>query len=170
MHYVTIKEVAEKIGMDRSHARRFVLSLGIRPEKRRVSGSNGQLVLTVSPEQANKIIEARNAKGFGSKSIVVDNENGFFYVIQLVPDLDPRRIKLGFANNTKERLMQHRTAAPTAVIVKDWPCKRSWEKVAIDCVSQGAKHILNEVYESEDIDGIVEIADDFFSLMPDVNI
>jgi hypothetical protein len=33
--------------------------------------------------------------------------------IMLVPELDPRRIKLGYADELSYRLSQHRTAAPT---------------------------------------------------------
>jgi hypothetical protein len=57
--------------------------------------------------------------------------DGFFYVIQLAPDVAPQRIKLGWALDAAKRLKEHRCAAPTAVLVQSWPCARQWEKHAI---------------------------------------
>jgi hypothetical protein len=98
----------------------------------------------------------------------VELENGCFYVIQLVPELDPRRIKLGFAIDLADRLSQHRTAAPTAKVLKSWPCKRAWELTAMDCLSlTHCRHILNEVFECDDLDELLKKGEDFFALLPD---
>jgi hypothetical protein len=39
--YVSIKELAAELGMDRSHARKYVLNLGLAPVKRRTPDSGG---------------------------------------------------------------------------------------------------------------------------------
>ncbi len=166
--FVSLKALATELGMDRSHARRYVLRLGVKPQKRRTPDSGGQLTLTVSSSEAEFIKNRRNEQGFLDSAKPVQNEAGFFYIIQLVPELDPKRVKLGFADDVNVRLSQHRTSAPTAVVLKSWPCKRSWESTVIDAlVSVDGKLILNEVYEFEDIQSLLESAEQLFSFLPD---
>lgn len=94
------------------------------------------------------------------------NRYGFFYIIQLVPEALPDRVKIGFADNVQFRLAQHRTAAPTAKLLKSWPCKRSWDYAAMDSITrEGCKLVLNEVFEG-DIEGILKRAEKFFAVMP----
>ena len=50
--------------------------------------------------------------------------------------------------------------------MKQWPCKRSWEGTAIDCLAAGCRLILNEVYECEDVDGLLARGEQFFGLLP----
>ena len=133
--FISLKTLAAEMGMDRSHARRYVLRLGVEPQKRRTQDSGGQLTLTVSAIEAEFIKSRRNEQGFLENAKPVQNEAGFFYIIQLVPELDPKRVKLGFADDVSVRLSQHRTSAPTAVVLKSWPCKRSWESTVIDALA-----------------------------------
>lgn len=166
--FISLKELAAELGMDRSHARRYVLKLGIAPQKRRTPASNGQLTLTVDASEAKFIRDRRSEQGFLDSAKPVQNEAGFFYVIQLVPELDPKRIKLGFAADVTIRLSQHRTSAPTATILRAWPCKRSWESTVIDILAScGGKLILNEVYEFVSIQSLLTHAEQLFLLMPD---
>lgn len=165
---MSIKHLAEKLGMDRSHARRYVLKLGFKPEKRRTPDSGNQLTLTITAEEAEKILKHRTEQGFTEQGKAVESEAGMFYVIQLVPELDPRRIKLGFTIGLNDRLVQHQTAAPTAKVLKSWPFKRSWEVTVMDCLSSVAcRHILNEVFECDDLDNLVRRGDEFFRILPD---
>lgn len=165
---VSIKDLAGKLGMDRSHARRYVLKLGFKPQKRRTVGSGNQLTLTVTRTEAESILKHRRDQGFTSEGKPVETGWGVFYVIQLVPELDPRRIKLGFAGDLTDRLTQHRTAAPTAMILRSWPCRRAWEVTVMDCLTSVAcRHILNEVFECDAIDDLIEKGEAFFRLLPD---
>jgi hypothetical protein len=167
--YISIKNLAEELGMDRSHARKYVLKLGIIPKKRRTEDSANQLTLTVTLDEAKRIKENRLEQGFNSERKVLNNEYGYFYIIKLVPELDPKRIKLGYTNDLKDRLNQHKTAAPTATIIKSWPCKREWETTVIDSLSSiNCKHILNEVFECYDIEKLIEHGDNLFKLLPDL--
>ena len=125
--FVSLKELAEQLGTDRSQFRRYVLNLGYTVHKRRTQGSGGQLTLCVSTAEANEIVARRTEQGFVSSTAVAISDVGVFYVIQLVPELDPQRLKLGFAESISQRHSQHRTAAPTAKVLHTWPCKRSWE-------------------------------------------
>jgi hypothetical protein len=165
--YVSLKQLAEELGLDRSNMRKYALRHGVKPHKRRTPDSGNQLTLAVSISEAEFIRAKRSEEGFLSSSKPVSKEVGVFYVIRLVPELDPRRIKLGFADDLNSRLVQHRTAAPTAVVAKSWPCKRSWEVTVMDCLSAcHCKLILNEVFECEDVDALIRKADELFSLLP----
>lgn len=165
--YVSIKDLAQRLGMDRSHARRYVMKLGYSFHKRRTPDSGSQLTLCVTGAEADEIASQRADKGFTASTVVVLSDVGVFYVIQLVPDLDPKRLKLGFAESLEQRLSQHRTAAPTARVLRAWPCKRLWEFTAIDALTrEGCRLILNEVFECDEPDTLVRRGDAFFSLLP----
>ena len=169
--YISVKHLAEKLGMDRSHARRYVLKLGMKPQKRRTADSGGQLTLTVTKQEAEAILKHRKEQGFTSENKPVESEAGFFYVIQLVPELDPKRIKLGLAIDLKNRLIQHRTAAPTSIVLKSWPCKRSWETTVMDCLSSiTCRHILNEVFECDTLNDLIAKGDELFRILPKPNV
>lgn len=43
---------------------------------------------------------------------------GFFYIIQLIPEVLPNRVKIGYTDNLDVRLKEHQTAAPTAKLIK----------------------------------------------------
>lgn len=166
--FVSLKDLACDIGMDRSHARRYVLKLGLRPEKRRTADSGGQLTLTLTQDEAEFVRTKRKEDGFLNSLKPVQSDIGVFYVVQLIPELDPTRIKLGFADDAAARLNQHRTSAPTAQIIKTWPSRRSWENTAIDCLTAvGCKVIMNEVYECNDLEALLRTGDAFFELLPE---
>lgn len=165
--YLSIKDLAKRLGMDRSHARRYVMKLGYSFHKRRTPDSGSQLTLCVTNAEADEIVSLRADKGFTASTVVAISDVGVFYVIQLVPDLDPKRLKLGFAESLEQRLSQHRTAAPTARVLRAWPCKRPWELTAIDALTrEGCRLILNEVFECDDPDTLVKRGDAFFSMLP----
>ena len=166
--FVSIKELSERLGMDRSHARRYVLKSGFHPYKRRTRDSQNQLTLCLTEEEAQAILAKRGTEGFRGTTVPVVSDVGVFYVIQLVPELDPCRIKLGFAIDLLDRLSQHRTAAPTAVVMKSWPCKRTWEQTVMDCLtSVGCRLLLNEVFECDDPSSLVQRGESLFSILPD---
>lgn len=167
--FVSIKKLAEQLGMDRSHARRYVLKLGFHPKKRRTADSANQLTLTLTASEAEAALSRRREMGFLNSGRPLNNEHGVFYVVQLIPELDPKRLKLGFAVDLNERMSQHRTAAPTAKCLRTWPCRRAWESTVMDCITKsGCALIINEVYETNDIDELFHAGDSFFSLMPSV--
>lgn len=166
--YVTLKSLAQELQIDRSHLRRYVLSKGLTPCKVRTADSRGQPTLALSPEDAEFVRDLRAKEGFTYDTPVTTNGDGFFYVIRVVPDLAPGRVKFGFTCDIQVRLQAHRTSAPTAELVKAWPCRRSWECAAIASVTRvGCKLIANEVHDCDCIDNVVDRCDAFFAIMPD---
>jgi hypothetical protein len=92
--YVSLKQLSDDLGMDRSHARRYVLRHGIQPHKRRTPDSQSQLTLAVTVQEAEAIKTKRREEGFLDAAKPVVKEVGVFHIIRLVPELDPRRTKL----------------------------------------------------------------------------
>lgn len=170
---VGLAELAKRLGMaDSSGARRLIAregdSLGLELHR----GKGDKLLL--SRDDADRLIASYESR---RGPVQIDAEDsakydrfGSFYLIQLVPELRPNRVKVGFADNVDKRLTEHRTAAPTAKLLRAWPCKRSWENAAIDSITrEGCKLVLNEVYEG-DVNGFVARGDGFFAIMPNPDI
>jgi len=90
-----------------------------------------------------------------SEQSIDNNEIGTFYVIQLVPDLDPKRIQLGFTFNLEDKLSEIKMSAPTAVVAITWHCKSHWKQSIIYHVFlRKCHHILNDVYECENLNSV----------------
>ena len=64
IEYVSLKQLAETLGMDRSHTRRYVLGLGYHPHKRRTPESHNQLTLALPKSEADAVVAARREQGF----------------------------------------------------------------------------------------------------------
>lgn len=94
---------------------------------------------------------------------------GFFYIIQLVPEFQPNRVKIGYTDNLDTRLREHQTSAPTARYAGTWECKRSWDQAAMDSITRkDCVLVMNEVYEG-DVELFAQRAKEFFAVMPDGN-
>ena len=169
VEFVSLRQLAEAMEMDKSAARKYILKQGIRPEKRRTADSRGQPTLSFTKEEAERIIAVRRDQGFFGASFAkpVSEETGFFYVIQVVPELDPNRVKLGFASDIDNRLQSHRTSAPTAIVARKWPSRKSWEVTAISAMTAvGCRLISGEVFECDELDQLLLRGDRFFGLLP----
>ena len=165
--FVMLSALAKEFQIDKSNLRKYILKMGITFHKIRSRESKGQPALAVSVDDANVIRAKRDAEGFMSTPRPVVTNAGVFYIMQLIPELDATRIKLGFAESIQDRLAQHQTSAPTAKLVKAWACKRSWEGTVIDClVSSGCRLLTNEVYECDDIEEIIARGNKLFALLP----
>ena len=169
--FISLKSLANELRVDRSNLLKYVKGrTSIGPRKRRTSDSKNQPAIVFTPAEAESIRRQRVRDGYGTTSVVPTADNGEFYIIQLVPELDPKRLKLGFAENSDNRLSQHRTAAPTARVLKAWPCKRSWETTVMDALTvDHCRLILNEVFECDSIEELLSIGDTLFSHLPDPN-
>jgi hypothetical protein len=166
---IGIAEIAKRLNVDGTTIRRLIAreSDTLKLDLRR--GKGDKLLLT--REDADKLIASYEARRGPISAMAEDDEKfdryGSFYIIQLVPEALPNRVKIGYADNVEQRLIEHHTAAPTAKLLKAWSCKRSWDYAAMDCITrEECKLVLNEVYEG-DINGFLERAEQFFAIMPD---
>lgn len=165
---VGLAQLASRLKLDISSVRRLIARDAEHLQLQVHRGKQDRIML--SREDADRLVASYEAR----RGPIADSEGdatkydrfGYFYVIQLIPEYSPNRIKIGFADNAEKRLAEHRTAAPTARLVKTWPCKRSWDYAAMDSITrEGCKLVLNEVFEG-DVEGFVKRADSFFSVMP----
>jgi len=165
---VKMAEIARRLSLDLTSVRRFIAKEGDSLQIEVHRGKGDKILLTQA--DAEKLIARYQARrgpiANEAEPSATDDRFGFFYLIQLVPEAVPNRVKIGFADNVERRLGEHRTAAPTAKVLKSWPCKRSWDFAAMDCITRSdCKLVLNEVFEGE-IQGFIDRADAFFAIMP----
>jgi hypothetical protein len=162
METVLIKAVAEEIGIVKEYALRLAKKNGfeIHYGKRNVA--------SISKADAEKLIRNYEPRRSSGDERSAFDGFGYFYLIQLVPDEIPDRIKIGYTDSLDQRLSDHRATNPTLKLVKSWPCKRTWETAALASVTRdGCTHIGGEVY-SGDVQGFIERGNAFFALMPTV--
>jgi hypothetical protein len=165
---VGFAEIANRLGLDLRTVRRLIARESEALQIQLHRGKGGKVLL--SKEDADKLVASYEARRGPIASNAEDaakyDRYGYFYLIQLVPEALPNRVKIGFADNVDTRLAEHRTAAPTAKLLKAWPCKRSWDYAAMDSITRtGCKLVLNEVFEGE-LQGFLDRGESFFAIMP----
>ena len=167
---ISVKEFAENNGLHRQTVFRVLKRLRIEPSKSRGGEQNrGQTISYISQQDGRKVLEALASTRRQEDTDIPDAslyDIGVFYLLSLEPEHDPSRFKVGFANNLNERLRQHRCAAPFANVVQTWPCRRLWEKTAIECVTDGCERLHTEVFRAQSLAIIEEKCAQFFAMMP----
>jgi len=171
---ISVKDAGLQLGRRKQTIFKVINRLGIDIQKRRDQSSRNQFVAYISQADFKRIREdllsnAKSLNGSSENSQLNDtDERGVFYLVQLEPDHDPGRYKVGFAVNMSDRLRVHRCSAPFSKVLQKWPCKRLWEKTAIDCITASSERLHTEVYRSSSLQEIIERGNAFFKLMPKV--
>lgn len=166
---ISVEDAARAVGTTKHGLFKVLKRLSISTFKRKSAEHRGQAISFISHADFEFLANnytPQSAGGDAKSSTGVATDDGWFYLIQLEPDCDPGRFKLGFAVNLDERLRHHRCAAPYSTILDSWPCLSLWEKTAIDCASQGCEQIHTEVFRTDDIERVRQRCKDFFDLMP----
>lgn len=143
---ISVIDLAEEIGVRKQTVFKVAKRLGIEVEKLRTEQGRGQLVAHISADNADLIRESTTVSESAYEEDPESSAAGWFYLIQLEPDMDPNRIKLGFATDVEQRLRSHRTSAPYSILIKRWPCKALWEKTAIECIASQCERLHTEVF------------------------
>ncbi len=168
METISVIDVANNLGKQRAHIFKILGRLGIETVKEKSSSARGQKIAYITSEDYDRVKEYLAGAEIDSDKPNSQLEvGGVFYLIQLEPEHDPGRFKLGFATNIEERLRSHKTAAPFSKVLKTWPCKLLWEKTAMECASQGCVRLHTEVFRAESIDEVQSRCEQFFKLMPE---
>lgn len=163
---ISVIDVAKNLNRQKQHVFKVMRRLGIKTVKEKSSNARGQKIAFITLEDFDRVKSYFVETEDGLPESVQSEIGGVFYLIQLEPEHDPERFKLGFATNIEERLRSHRTAAPFSRLLKTWPCKLLWEKTAIDCATQGCDRIHTEVFRAKSIAEVQSKCDEFFALMP----
>lgn len=175
---ISIVDLANQVGKRKQTIFKILTRLGIQATKQRSVSSRGQLIAYITSEEAQLVLielssraesEATNTDLRAAEVAVSDAELGVFYLLALEPQHDPGRFKVGFAASLSERLQKHRCSAPLLTVVKYWPCKRLWERTAIDAVAFACERISTEVFRTDSIAKVAERCDQFFAFMPRVS-
>ncbi len=145
---ISVRDVAAHHGRRKQTIFKILKRLGIDTTKQRSSSGKNQMVAYITQEEfrrlSNEVLtittgnDSENGEAVRAEE-TASAEEGFFYLVQLEPELDIGRFKVGFAANLSERLRHLRCSAPFASLVKSWPCRRLWEKTAIESVSIGCE-------------------------------
>jgi len=118
--YVNFYELAKRLGMSYDTIRRSVAKfgdeLGIVVQKMKLPGSKGALTQCISTEDANTLVaflenKPKSDQIGGGENELSFRRFGYFYIIQVVPELMPNRLKIGYTDNLDQRLREHQTSA-----------------------------------------------------------
>jgi hypothetical protein len=170
---ISIAELADELGTYKQTIFKIVSRIGAQTVKRRDPDREGQLVALVNTSDATSIREAfalgRRSAETNPDMLDFTPEFGNFYLIQLEPEHDPGRFKVGFTTDLSGRLRHHRCSAPFAQYLKHWPCRRTWERAAIDCMTADAEKLHTEVFRGLSLDDVLMRAERFFAMMPSLS-
>lgn len=176
---ISVIDLANRIEKRKQTVFKVLARLSIEPRKLPGSNNRGQLIAYVTEEEARAVetelssigtpLEDSSERNLSSSSDALLAEQGVFYLLLLEPEHDPGRFKLGFAASLPERLRQLRCSAPLIEVVRTWPCKRLWEKTAIECAANGCTRLHTEVFRTESIASVISRCEQFFNLMPNIS-
>ena len=173
---ISVIEAGRQLECRKQTLFKIMRRLEIHAHKRRDANSGNQVVAYITQDELTRVKEAliagRSRRSEDGESDDEDGDEfvsaeiGVFYLIQLEPDHDPFRFKVGFAANMNDRLRQLRCSAPYSIVVKNWPCRRLWEKTAIDCLTFGCERLHTEVFRCSSLETVVAKGEQFFGMMP----
>jgi hypothetical protein len=123
---ILVKDLAIRLGMDRSHTLKLVKALNIETKTVRTPETGMQASSAVSKEDAAKMEEWRSSRGF-SKSVEVTEQRSFLYAILPDPVLRPGRVKVGKATTPDNRFADYKTICPEMQVLRVWPAPPSCE-------------------------------------------
>jgi hypothetical protein len=167
----TLSTLADVLGSDRATVREYVERLGFRFHIELI-GVRRKPAACLTTDQAAAVARAYQADlALGplpdhTELDPPDRNYGVVYLLQLEPDCDPGRFKVGFSSKPWTRINDLLTVAPLAQCVAMWPARRNWERAAIVAIAQFATQIREEVFRGADIHDAIRAGDKFFDAMP----
>lgn len=166
---VAIPDLADELQVRKQRLFKLLPRLGIRPVLRREPSRGNQNVATITIAECGLLrreLEGARATDKALPFLNPSDDVGYFYLIQLEPEHDPARFKVGFTVELEGRLQKHRCSAPFATYLRTWPCRRTWERAAIDCSTDGCEQLHTEVFRATDLNQVTAKAEAFFAVMP----
>lgn len=170
---VSVAQAADILGVRKQHLFKIIKRLGIETHQEKSDSTGphrGARIAFISKADFEHLEEyLKDSHTENEPDSVDSSQGGVFYLIQLEPEHDPTRFKLGFASDVGSRLRQHKTAAPYSKVIGTWPCKLLWEKTAIESIARGCDRIHTEVFRGRSIEIVRERCEEFFALMPSID-
>jgi len=168
---VTIAALSREWGVDKTTVRRYILRHGFDLLRVRSVDQSHQMSFALSASDADLLREMRSREGYTlngtAGSLSEENALGVLYIVQVIPDVDPLRIKIGFAQDVGRRVAAYRIISPTVATVRIWQCRAAWERAAIDSiVAVHCTLIGGDVYTCTSLEHVLQRGDAFFACMP----
>jgi hypothetical protein len=168
---ISVIDLANHYGKRKQSIFKILKRLGIETKKLRSPNNRGQVIAYITNDESRLVLSDLQSEGIerevsNSLPDALLAEQGVFYLLVLEPDHDYGRFKVGFATNLSERLRALRCSAPFLRVVRTWPCKRLWEKTAIESIADGCERLHTEVFRTTSLEAVVTRCDRFFELMP----
>jgi T5orf172 domain len=165
--WISISSIAKLHGRHKAAIFKVLDRFSIERNHMRSDDARGQKAAFISQVDYERIKDEFDiGRTDSSETETTSDWGGFLYIIQLEPALDPGRYKIGYASNVQDRLRSHKTSAPFAKIIHQWPCKLLWEKTAIECIATFCERLHTEVFRTSDIASVIDRGTSFFELMP----
>ena len=108
--FVPLMEIAETLGVDPTTIRRLIKKygdeLGITVERVKSKSRNGRWVDCLSIDDRNRLIDFYESRAKNEESSSEDlspQRFGVFYIIQLIPEALPNRVKIGYTDDLNKR-------------------------------------------------------------------
>jgi hypothetical protein len=116
---ISVRDIAAQHRKRKQTVFKILKRLGIETTKQRSATGKNQLMAYITQDNFKlvrsellTIRSADEAEDGESDAIEASAERGVFYLIQLEPEFDPCRLKVGFAASLPERLRHLRCSAP----------------------------------------------------------
>ena len=90
--------------------------------------------------------------------------SGSFYLIQVVPDVYPGRLKFGWSSNVVRRFRLYRAVAPSLKVLRVQSCSVIYENALIHYFAEGLRPVGGEVFDSDDVDALLARFDAYFAI------
>jgi hypothetical protein len=90
-------------------------------------------------------------------------KQGYFYMVQPVPEFNSNRIKFGYTNLLERRMSAYRAICPNAVMLGSWKCLRHLEKETIHQLTTKCKALTGELFECDDYKELLEATKSYFN-------
>lgn len=167
VEYVTIKNLASELSMDRSHALKLVKAMNLVITQVRNPESGMQAMSAISRRDADMVIETRKANGFSlTANQVIANQSNFLYVVAVDPEMRPGRVKVGKSMSVDNRIDSYRTICPQLEVIRTWSAPESCEGYLIALADAIGTRRGIELFDMNDMLGdFLSIADQAFSVI-----
>lgn len=163
----TLQELARELNVDSSNLQKYAKRHDLKFFYVLTPETGHKPVLALTKVHAQKLKQLWNKKILGPP-VREKSQEGYFYIMSIAPEI-PNRLKMGFSTNPDGRVKELRVFSPSAEILNSWRCRWTWEQTAIASITRnGCNQLANEVFDCEDVEGVIKNAEQFFALMPEL--
>jgi hypothetical protein len=165
---VFVRDIADRMGVDRSGVRRLVKRFGLTVLKRRGPETGMQLASALSEEDAEKLMAWRDAAGFSAETNGAGTAPNFLYAVEVDPERRPGRVKVGTATIPENRFADYRTVCPDMNALRVWPVPSSCEGYLIALAGKFGERVGMELFDmGPALVDFLTVADEAFRVFAD---